>query len=64
MNFKMNLDTPATKLGYAVIPTDKRGIITGNLPPLKPRIGGDKTNKEYAKEHGISTRQASKKRRM
>ena len=30
MNFTMNLDTPAMKLGYGFIPEDKRGVIRSN----------------------------------
>ena len=63
MRFKMNMDTPAKKFGYDTIPDDKRGKITGELPPRAKRTGGDKTNQQYADENGISKRQASKKRR-
>ncbi len=64
MKFKISNDTPAQKLGYGEIPKDRRGKITGNSPKRTAlRKGGDKTNEEYAKENGISRRQASKQRR-
>ena len=63
MKFKMNTDTPATRLGYGVVPADRRGVIKGTVKPRPVRSGGDMTNAEYAKEHGISSRQASKQRR-
>ena len=46
-------------------PADKRGVIKGDVPkrPQTSRKGGDMTNEQYAKEHGISRRQASKQRR-
>lgn len=59
----MNLDTPAAKFGYGTIPEDRRGVIKGDLPPKAKRTGGDITNAAYAKEHGITQRQASKQRR-
>jgi hypothetical protein len=48
------------------VPTHLRGkIICDNKPiPIKPRLGGNMiTNKEYAKDKGITKRQASKLRR-
>jgi hypothetical protein len=62
MNFKINTDTPGNKLGYGQVPFDKRGKITGTIKRTN-RSGGDITNAEYAKEHGISKRAASKQRR-
>jgi hypothetical protein len=62
MNFKINHDTPANKIGYGVIPIDRRGIIKGNVTKVV-RKGGDMTNAAYAAEHGITKRQASKQRR-
>jgi hypothetical protein len=46
-----------------MVPPAMRGVIKGNAPKLTPRIGGDMTNTQYAKENSISKRQASKKRR-
>lgn len=62
MKFKINTDTPGVKLGYGQVPSDKRGRITGTVKHTA-RSGGDMTNAEFAKENGISKRQASKKRR-
>ena len=61
MKFKINTDTPGSK--YDQVNKDRRGVIKGSLKTLPPRKGGDKTNEEYAKEHGITRRQASKQRR-
>lgn len=63
MKFTINRETPAQKFGYMVIDPDKRGTITGKLPPLAARKGGDLTNAEYAAKHGISRRQASRQRK-
>ena len=46
-----------------IIPVSLRGKISGKLPALPVRIGGDLTNKEYAAEKGISKRQASRQRK-
>lgn len=65
MKFTLNMNTP--NVNGEIIAQEKRGLINGNVPDKyrKPvnRIGSEKTNEEYAKEHGISRRQASKKRR-
>lgn len=42
------------------IPTALRGVIKGQLPKRAARLGGNVTNAEYAKEKGITPRQASK----
>lgn len=46
-----------------VVPVSIRGKITGKLPVLPVRTGGDLTNKQYASDKGITKRQASKERR-
>lgn len=65
MKFKINRDTPAQQFGYGEVPKDRRGVIKGEVPKreIKARKGGSMTNAEYAKEHGITRRQASKQRR-
>lgn len=65
MKFTLSRQTPGEILGYGTIPAELRGVIKGasNGSKASNRIGGDMTNEEYAKEHGISRRQASKKRR-
>lgn len=66
MNFTISPDTPASKLGYQIIPAHLRGVIKGttqNKKNILTRKGGDMTNVEYAKENSITKRQASKQRR-
>jgi phage-related minor tail protein len=64
MIFKINMDTNGSK--YATIPAELRGEIKGttkNKRDVLNRKGGDQTNEAYAKENGITKRQASKLRR-
>lgn len=63
MNFKISNDTPANRQGYGSVPVELRGKITGTLPVCTARIGGEKTNAEFAKELDITKRQASKQRK-
>ena len=63
MKFVINRETPAQKFGYGMVPTELRGTISGKLPARAVRKGGDITNAQYATEHGISRRQASRERR-
>lgn len=46
-----------------IIPPELRGNVIGAVKPRVARLGGNATNAAYAKEHGITKRQASKKRR-
>lgn len=47
-----------------IIPAHLRGRILGSVQNrVESRIGRKPTNKEYGIQNGISTRQASKKRR-
>lgn len=65
MKFTISHDTPASKLGYQIIPAELRGVIkgtSGNKTNVA-RKGGDMTNAKYAEENNISKRQASKQRR-
>lgn len=43
-----------------VVSHGKRGVIKGKLPVRAARLGGDVTNAEYAKAHGVTPRMASK----
>lgn len=60
MKWKLSTDHA---VGSPVVPKDRQGVIKGTVAARKPRIGGDMTNAEYAKENGITKRMASKKRR-
>lgn len=63
MKFTISKDTPAQKLGYAIIEASKRGTIIGKLPIRAVRLGGEMTNKQFMEAHGLSSeRQASKVR--
>lgn len=66
MKWKLNNETPASKLGYGTIHISLRGEIKGSDKWRKagPSNEGRKpTNAEYATQNGITKRMASKKRR-
>jgi hypothetical protein len=47
-----------------IVPEGQRGLIHSTSTGLVQKVRSRKpTNKEYAQQHGITTRQASKKRR-
>lgn len=46
-----------------IIPTGQRGNIVGKLREIGKARNRKPTNKEYAEQHGITSRQASKQRR-
>ena len=48
---------------WMILPDWLRGEIQGKLRPLKSKEGRKPTNKEYARERGITKRQASKLRK-
>jgi hypothetical protein len=60
---KVNWYSITTFDNWTILPDWSRGKITGKGPAAKSNIGRKPTNRQYAEQHGITRRQASKRRR-